>query len=93
MRKVCEICGSEFEATRSTARFCSGKCRMASHRLEKAGIPPIVSREQVEREAVRQAHDTAADLSRASRLAPAPRCRVYRDLAQHIEDELEGIGL
>lgn len=93
MKRVCEICGKEFEASRSDARLCSGRCRSASSRLGKAGIPPIVHREQVEREVVRQAHDVAADLSRASRLAPAPRCRVYRDLAQHIEDELEGIGL
>ena len=93
MRKVCEICGREFEATRSTARFCSGKCRTASYRLDKAGIPIVLKREEVERAAIRSAHDAASDLSRASQLAPAPRCIVYREIAETIEDRLGGLGL
>ena len=28
----CEWCGQGFEAQRSTARFCSVRCRMANHR-------------------------------------------------------------
>lgn len=93
MRKICEICGRAFEATRSDARFCSSRCRTASHRLDKAGIPKAIAREDVEREAVRSAHDAASDLSRASQLAPAPRCIVYREIAEHIEGRLEEIGL
>lgn len=29
----CTLCGKEFEAKRSTARFCSAKCRVAHNRL------------------------------------------------------------
>ncbi len=31
----CEWCGERFEAQRSTARFCSPRCRMAAHRAKK----------------------------------------------------------
>jgi hypothetical protein len=31
----CEWCGEPFEARRSTARFCSDRCRMGAHRDEK----------------------------------------------------------
>ena len=40
--KNCEVCGKQFEPKRSTARFCSSNCRVASHRQkalkEAAGI-------------------------------------------------------
>lgn len=29
---TCKACGREFEARRSTARFCSTRCRVANHR-------------------------------------------------------------
>src|SRR4051794_29615350 len=32
MTKPCEVCGSSFEAVRSTHRFCSGRCRQRRHR-------------------------------------------------------------
>ena len=32
MIKVCDECGRPFEAKRSTARFCSSKCRLRNHR-------------------------------------------------------------
>ncbi|QNJ17662.1 hypothetical protein SynA1840_02130 [Synechococcus sp. A18-40] len=35
--KKCEVCGNEFEPKRSTARFCSTKCRVATHRSARAG--------------------------------------------------------
>ena len=93
MRKICEICGSAFEATRSDARYCSVRCRKVSSRMGKAGIPIVLKREEVERAAIRSAHDAASDLSRASQLAPAPRCIVYREIAETIEDRLGGLGL
>ena len=34
MERRCEVCGVEFDAGRSTARFCSGACRLALHRKE-----------------------------------------------------------
>src|ERR1019366_4616700 len=30
---ICKTCGAMFEAIRATGRFCSGRCRVASHRL------------------------------------------------------------
>ena len=30
----CEHCGQEFERQRTTARFCSARCRMAAHRAK-----------------------------------------------------------
>ena len=32
MIKVCECCGVEFEAKRSSAKFCSAKCRVRNAR-------------------------------------------------------------
>lgn len=33
MKKYCKKCSELFEAKRSTAKFCSGKCRTSYHRL------------------------------------------------------------
>jgi len=30
--RVCEVCGSQFESKRSTARYCSDRCRQRAHR-------------------------------------------------------------
>jgi hypothetical protein len=30
--KTCDHCGTEFTPTRTDARFCSGRCRIAAHR-------------------------------------------------------------
>ena len=38
MMKACETCGEMFFVERSTARFCSTKCRVAAHR-SKASAP------------------------------------------------------
>ena len=32
MKKTCEVCGTEFEAVRDTARYCSGGCRKQAQR-------------------------------------------------------------
>lgn len=37
--KACEECGKLFEATRSTARFCSERCKKRAQR-KKQPIPP-----------------------------------------------------
>jgi site-specific DNA recombinase len=34
-QKVCEVCGSEFVATRSDAKTCSPKCRQAAYRRRR----------------------------------------------------------
>lgn len=100
MIKTCEICGKPFEARRSDARFCSSTCRSRNRSAKRYVVPEPrlidYTPEQagyVERAAVKQAHDAASDLCRASKVAPAPRCIVYRELAEHIEDRLGGIGV
>lgn len=35
MTIICNVCGKDFEATRSDARFCSPRCRTESHRRQK----------------------------------------------------------
>lgn len=35
---VCNVCGNEFEAARSDARFCSPKCRVQNHRREHGAV-------------------------------------------------------
>ena len=37
MIKVCPMCGGQFHAQRSSAKFCSTKCRVQAHR----GVAPI----------------------------------------------------
>jgi hypothetical protein len=32
--RACEQCGSKFHAQRTTARFCSARCRVAHHRQQ-----------------------------------------------------------
>ncbi|NNG20508.1 hypothetical protein HJ590_13215 [Naumannella sp. ID2617S] len=36
---ICEQCGATFQGKRSTARFCSTRCRVAWNRAKKAGEP------------------------------------------------------
>ncbi len=31
MKATCQTCGEAFEAVRSSARYCSGRCRQAAH--------------------------------------------------------------
>lgn len=105
MLRICDQCGRAFESTKPSARYCSGACRQRAYRLRKGAVgfasgdlPPIsipkVTEEQrsrIERSAVASAHMAAGDLSRASRVSPAPRCTVYRELAIMIETSLRGI--
>jgi predicted nucleic acid-binding Zn ribbon protein len=38
---ICEQCGKTFDAKRSTARFCSTKCRVAWNRASKKTVASI----------------------------------------------------
>lgn len=51
IRKVCEWCGSEFEAQKCTIRFCSKRC--AEHAYK--------DRQRQERKKVTEAHITTVD--------------------------------
>jgi len=39
MRATCLACGSQFRQQRSTARFCSSRCRKATQRARDRGMP------------------------------------------------------
>ena len=97
--KKCEMCGREFVAKRSTAKYCSGKCRQAAYRgsvFVGETQPPDVRVSLSDDEVlavVGRAHDTASDLSRASMLTPAPLCRSLKAVSQKLSDALRAEGL
>jgi hypothetical protein len=39
MSATCSACGSQFRPQRSTARFCSSRCRKATQRARDRGLP------------------------------------------------------
>ncbi len=41
----CEVCGKDFEAIRSTARYCSELCRQRGHRVSVTGVSLSVTTE------------------------------------------------
>ena len=97
MRKDCEACGMPFEAKNSRARYCSDRCRQRAHRGQETPARRIFEltdeeREYIEIETIRQAQYAAQDLARAAQVAPAPRCLVYRQLAETILQGLKSIG-
>lgn len=99
MIKKCEVCGREFKAQRSTARFCSVTCRSRAHRgYEYKGElqPPAASAARSEDEVfevVQRAHVVASDMSRASMMTASPLCIHLRRAAKKMEDALRGEGL
>ena len=71
MIATCVICGAEFVAKRSTAKYCSCRCKHIAHRGTGSAstAPPIVRAAMTDGEVweiVCRAHELAADLSRAS---------------------------
>ena len=99
MIKNCEICGREYVAKRSTAKYCSDRCRQMACRgsaftgeVRQPDVHLGLSQDEV-LEVVTRAHDTASDLSRASMLTPAPLCRSLRNVSKKLSDALEAEGL
>ncbi|MDD7369527.1 MAG: hypothetical protein SOW20_04520 [Berryella intestinalis] len=99
MIKSCEICGREFVAQRSTAKYCSNKCRLMAQRgavyageLEAPDVRAGMTEDEV-LAVVDRAHDTASDLSRASMLTPSPLCRSLKNVSQKLSDALRAEGL
>lgn len=99
MIKHCEICGREFKAQRSTAKYCSDTCRKRKERgyayvgeLESPAPSASMSIDEVN-EVIQRAHVAASDMSRASMLTAAPLCLKLRRVAKKIEDALRGEGL
>ena len=99
MIKSCEICGREYVAQRSTAKYCSNKCRLMAQRgvaytgeLEAPDVRVSMTEDEV-LAVVSRAHDTASDLSRASMLTPAPLCRSFKAVSRKLSDALRAEGL
>jgi len=40
MKKVCVVCGEEFEAKRNTAQYCSPRCRKLAFQ-DKVSVPEV----------------------------------------------------
>lgn len=99
MIKNCEICGAEYMARRSTAKYCSNRCKQVAKRGSTfhGEIEPSTARISLTDDealsVVSRAHDTASDLSRASMLTPAPLCRSLKTVAQKLSDALKSEGL
>lgn len=100
--KRCGACGAEFEAQRSSAKFCSTRCRKRAHdarhrRPYEPVLPPkppdvSVAAAPVECEAALQtAHRLANDFGRLSRTAPyqlqAKFARISAAIAAALEEE------
>lgn len=99
MIKRCESCGREFQAKRSTARFCCSTCRSHAHRgypyqgeLQPPAANASMSDDEV-LDVICRAHAAASDMSRASLMTPAPLCLRLREAARKMEDALRGEGL
>lgn len=99
MIKTCEICGREFVAKRSTARYCSATCRKRKERgyafvgeLEPPAYTASMPEDDIAA-VIQQAHSAAADLSRASMLTPSPLCLSLGRASRRIEEALRGEGL
>ena len=99
MIKRCEICGREYAAKRSTAKYCSDRCRQIACRgsvfvgeVEPPDVRVSMTEDEVI-EVVGRAHETASDLSRASMLTPAPLCRSLKTVSQKLSDALKAEGL
>lgn len=99
MIKRCEICGREFTAQRSTAKYCSDTCRKRKERgyayTGELASPAPSARMSVDEvnEVVQRAHVAVSDMSRASMLTTAPLCLKLRRAAKKMEDALRGEGL
>ena len=99
MIKNCEIFGREYVAQRSTAKYCSNRCKQAAKRgvvfvgeIQTPDVRMSMTDDDVIA-VVTRAHDTASDLSRASMLTPAPLCRSLKAVSQKLSDALRAEGL
>jgi len=108
MIATCQVCGREFTARRSTAKYCSDACKLKAHRLRTAGvdlrycgpaeepsdeIPLISLRSDEVYEVIVRAHMSAEDMSRASLATHAPLCHKLGRCAKAFETALRREGL
>ena len=99
MIKNCVICGREYRAQRSTAKYCSNRCRLMAQRgyaYTGDELPPDVAASMTDDEVlgvVSRAHEAASDMSRASMLTPAPLCLALKRASRTMEDAVRSEGL
>lgn len=100
MLKICENCGREFVARRSTAKYCSNICRVRAQRLvvrrpRYYEVPEVTFSMTVDEAAqvVQSAHRVTDDLGRASEHTPEPISGKLRRCAQGFADALGREGL
>ena len=104
--KVCDVCGTSFEARRSDAMYCSNKCKMKKRRDERrnrikfrpvfSDKPPDIPDASVPIEceaAVQEAHKLANDFGRLARTAPYQLRARFARLSAAIYRALEDEGL
>ena len=93
---VCQNCGAEFEATRKDAKYCSDRCRQASHRGNTSPlampVPKAVTQADIVA-AVGRAHAMASDLSRLAAYAEPGVGAKFRRLSREFETSLRNVGL
>lgn len=99
MKKNCDVCGREFIAKRSTAKYCCNRCRVAAQRRHihpERIIPPPVNFSMTMDEVsavIERAHTSAEDLSRASMSTEAPLSHKLGRCAKDFEESLRREGL
>lgn len=99
MLKECQICGKEFAAKRSTAKYCSNACRcMAKRGVAYTGQirrPELETRldEAEILEVVTNAHHLASDMSRVAMFSPYPLSKKLNTVSSKISKALEKEGL
>ena len=104
--KTCPVCHEKFEALRSSAVYCSNKCKMKKRREEyKKRVkyrqvfpdkPPEIPAESVPIEcetAVQEAHRLVNDFGRLARTAPYQLRAKFARLSAAIYKALEDEGL
>lgn len=95
----CVICGREFQARRSTAKYCSNRCRLMAQRgVAYSGElkPPDVRIKMSDDEAlavIARAKEAADDLSRASMHTSAPLCLALKRISRRLLDAIAREGL
>lgn len=101
MIKNCNICGREFQAQRTTAKYCSHACRQRAYvgsgpyqgeNIPVENTPKAMSEGEVAT-VIQGAHSAVEDMSRASLATPAPLCLKLRRAAHKMEGALRGEGL
>ena len=96
--RICPICGREYQARRSTSKYCSATCRSKARNLypmpdmDAPAIVFVMTADELAN-VVQDAHRVTDDLGRASEHAPEPVCGKLRRCAEGFADVLGREGL